>query len=233
MLVTGHRLDKKLEDKSFTLQVLNNSIEQVTSEKLLGVQIDTNLTFDDRIDELTKKVAQKIGVLKSIKSNLPIKEWKLIYNSMIKSIMSYGSTVWGSCLNESIEKVFKMQKRAARVILDADMKERSSVIFKKLNWLPIRDEIAIRKYCLIYKRINSAVPDYINDILKRNADLHTRLTRNASINLVCPKFKRETEGGRTFQVTSAKLWNSIPVDIKKRNSYSSFNLAIRKYFLVK
>ena len=70
------------------------------------------------------------------------------------------------------------------------------------------------KCCRIYKRINGAVPDYIDDILKRNADLHTRSTRNASINLVCPKFKRETEGGRTVEVTSTRLWNSIPVDIR-------------------
>ena len=126
-----------MEDKSLTLQVLNNSIEQGTSEKLLGVRIDTNLTFDDRIDELSKKVAQRIGVLMSIKRNLPIKERKLFYNSMIKSIMLYGSTVWGSCSNESIDKIFKLQKRTTRVILDADMKERSSVMFKKLNWLPI------------------------------------------------------------------------------------------------
>ena len=117
--------------------MLNNSIEQGTSEKLLGVRIDTNLTFDDRIDELSKKVAQRIGVLMSIKRNLPIKERKLFYNSMIKSIMLYGSTVWGSCSNESIDKIFKLQKRTTRVILDADMKERSSVMFKKLNWLPI------------------------------------------------------------------------------------------------
>ena len=106
--------------------------------------------------------------------------------------------------------IFKLQKRAAHVILEADMKERSSVMFKKYNWLPIRDEIAICKYCLIYMRINGAVPDYIDDILNRNADLHTRSTRKVSINLVCPKFKRETEGGRTFEVTSARLWNSIP-----------------------
>ena len=54
-------------------------------------------------------------------------------------------------------------------------------------------------------RISGAVPHYIDNILKRNA----------SINLVCPKFKREAEGGRTFEVTNARLWNSIPVDIRK------------------
>ena len=58
----------------------------------------------------------------------------------------------------------------------------------------------------------------IDNMLKRNSDFHSRSTRNASI-MVCAKFKRETEGGKTFEVTiSAKLWNSIPVDIRKMNS---------------
>ena len=200
-LVTGRRLDQKLDDNCFTL---------------LEVRIDNNLTFDDHIDELSKNVARRIGVLKSIKRNLPIKARKLFYNSLIKLIMLCGGTVWGSCSNESIVKIFKFQKRAARVILDANMKERNSIMFKKLNWLPIRDETAICECCLIYKRINGPVPDYIDDILKRNADLHTRSTRNASVNLVCPKFKSKTEGERTFEVTSSRLCNSIPVDIGKK-----------------
>ena len=59
--------------------------------------MDSNLLFDDHIDELCKKVAQRIGVLvKNIRKNLPIKERKLFFNSMIKPIMLYGSTVWDS-----------------------------------------------------------------------------------------------------------------------------------------
>ena len=128
MLVTDHLLDKKLGDKS---------TEQVMSEKFLEVRIDTNLTFDDYIDELREKVAQRIGVLKSMKRNLPIKEQKLFYNSIIKSIMLYGSTVWGSCSNENIDKDIQFaEKSRAYMTLDADMKERSSVMFKKLNLLP-------------------------------------------------------------------------------------------------
>ena len=34
--------------------MLNDCCEQVTSEKLLEVRIDINVTFDDLIDELSK-----------------------------------------------------------------------------------------------------------------------------------------------------------------------------------
>ena len=96
------------------------------------------------------------------------------------------------------------------------MFESSNSLFKQLNWLTNSDEIEIRKCCLIYKRIYGLTPDYIDNILVRNADLHLRTTRHSNVNLVCPRYKRESEGGRTFQVSATKLWNTIPTNIKKR-----------------
>ena len=81
--------------------------------------------------------------------SLPIEERKLFFNSMIKPVMLCGSTVWDSCSRANIEKIYKLQKRAARVILEADMYESSNSLFKQLNWLTISDEIEIRKCCLI------------------------------------------------------------------------------------
>ena len=94
---------------------LGNSIEQVNSDRLLGLIIDGKLNCEERIDELSRKLAQRLGVL--AKKNLLIKERKLCYNSMIKRIMLYGSIVWDSCSSENIDKIYKLQERAARVIL--------------------------------------------------------------------------------------------------------------------
>ena len=52
-------------------------------------------------------------------------------------------------------------------------------------------------------------------------------------NLVCPSYNRETEGGRTFQASGTKLWKSIPLDIRKKDSIGSFKSSVRKYFLAK
>ena len=109
LLVTGKRLDSKLNLHPLNLTAHGNSINQVKSEILLGLTIDSNLNFNNHIDILCKKVSQRIGVLKNIKKNLPIKERILFFNSMIKPIMLYGSPVWDSC---SLV-ISKLQKRAA------------------------------------------------------------------------------------------------------------------------
>ena len=114
-LVTGQRLEKKLDSQTLNLMSLGNSIEQVNSDRLLGLIIDGKLNCEERIDELSRKLAQRLGVL--AKKNLLIKERKLFYNSIIKPIMLYGSIVWDSCSSENIDKIYKLQERAARVIL--------------------------------------------------------------------------------------------------------------------
>ena len=47
-----------------------------------------------------------------------------------------GSSVWVSTSVDNLNKVFRLQKRAARVILNADTRANSVDLFRELNWLP-------------------------------------------------------------------------------------------------
>ena len=116
---------------------------QVCAEKLLGIKLDEQLNFNQHINDLCRKLSQRIGVLNTIKRNLPINEQKLFYNAMTKPIMLYGSCVWSSTSCDNINRIHKLQKRAARVILNAGREERSANLFEQLNWLPPKDEIML------------------------------------------------------------------------------------------
>ena len=78
LLVTGKRLEKKALDKDLKISCNGTEIEQVTSQKLLGVKLDSHLSFTEHIDGVCKKVSQRIAVLKKIKRNLPLAERKLV-----------------------------------------------------------------------------------------------------------------------------------------------------------
>ena len=74
----------------------------------------------------------------------------------------------------------------------------------------------------LYKRINGYLPNYLNEHLILNNKRHSRNTRYSSINAVCPKYRRETEGGRSFAVSATRLWNSTPIEIRKLDSVACF-----------
>ena len=57
----------------------------------------------------------------------------------------------------------------------------------------------------------------------------SRTSRYGKITVVCPKYNREMEGGKSFLISAAKLWNSIPTDIRScsnigtsKNKYRTF-----------
>ena len=144
MLATGKWLDKKLEQPQLQLKLNASELEQVNSQKLLGVTIDSKLSFDDHIDNFCSKLSQRIAVLSRIKRFLSLKQRIAYYNAMIKQEMLYASTVWSSCSLGKLQRVFRLQKRAARVILDADTRANSVKLCKELNWFPVHLEVKIK-----------------------------------------------------------------------------------------
>ena len=79
-----------------------------------------------------------------------------------------------------------MQKRAARIILEAQRTSRTVTLFNNLSWIPSYNEAYIKRCELAYKRINGTLPDYLNASLRKNSDVHQRTTRNRNLNLLCP-----------------------------------------------
>ena len=62
------------------------------------------------------------------------------------SIANYEVYVTTSKCN--IRRIFRLQKRAARVILGLKMRDQRTVtLFKRLDWLPFYDEINVNKLC--------------------------------------------------------------------------------------
>ena len=54
-----------------------------------------------------------------------------------------------------------------------------------------------------------------------NKTQHNRSTRYASYNSICPYYKRETEGGCSFAVSAARLWNNVPLNTRKLDCIKS------------
>ena len=135
--------------------------------------------------------------------------------------MSYADVIWSSCDKDLLYRVLKLQKRAARIILHADRLAPSVTLFNKLGWIPFYEQSKINKCAIFYKRINGSLPNYLNEHLVINNSQHNRSTLYARYNFICPYYKRVTEGGRSFAVSAARLWNNVPLNTDKLDSVKS------------
>ena len=104
--------------------------------------------------------------------------------------MLYLSPIWSSRSKELPERVLRMQKRAARIILDAERTTRTLTMFYELNRILFFIEAYINRCSISFWRLEGTTPDYINSILKTNSEIHNRSTRFANLNFHCPVFKK-------------------------------------------
>ena len=73
------------------------------------------------------------GLLKKIMNYLPLKQRLLHYNALIRPVINYASVLWTNGDKESLERVLKFQKRAARVMMNAHPQAPSVPLFNRLN----------------------------------------------------------------------------------------------------
>ena len=96
-----------------------NKIEKVPKQKLLGIVIDDHLSWAPHIDYLCSTISSKISLLRHISIYVPQNIQKIFYQSYIQPLLDYGCNTWGNTTAANIERLSKLQKRAARIILNA------------------------------------------------------------------------------------------------------------------
>ena len=69
------------------------------------------------IDKLCKQVNIKINLLKSISHFLTLDMKKVFYTGYISLIIEYACIVWGIGNKTNSNRIIKLQKRAARIVL--------------------------------------------------------------------------------------------------------------------
>ena len=69
----------------------------------------------------------------------------LYYDAVLKPSFLYGSGVWSSTSKANLDSILRLQKRAARVILNAPANSRSVDLFNTLTWIPFYRESHINQ----------------------------------------------------------------------------------------
>jgi hypothetical protein len=205
----------------------NEKLKSTTNQKLLGVQIDSNLSWNAQVEETCKKVTRKITLLKQLSKYVPRSSLQIFYNSYILPIFDYGITVWGHTSDYNIDRLTRLQKRAARIILKAHYLTPSTQMFKELKWQPIRDRIKFHSATMVYKSLNGRAPEYMNDLLKV-IDNSVRTRSMTQKHLEVPRSNKKIHEG-SFSVYGPKLWNELPLEIRDSKTVQSFKNKLRQH----
>ena len=159
-------------------------IQSVEQQKLLGVVFDRSLTWDKQIDVICLNISRRITLLKLLSKYVDMESMKQYYNSYILPTLDYGCLIWGRCSTSTTLRLLKLQKRAARIILNVDILTPSKWLFQELNWLTFPKRVQYHTCNMVYKALNGQTPEYISDCFKKVSETHNRNLRSVDNNLL-------------------------------------------------
>lgn len=142
-----------------------------------------------------------------------------LVKTLIFPRLDYCSAVFCDLSNEQDLRLKRLLNRGVRYIFGLRRDERMSPYRERLNWLTPQSR---RKYmccCLLYKILAGDGPPYLaNHFSSHHTERPQRIvTRRLNI----PQFRTETYR-QSFQVSTAYLWNELPVDICNSPTLGSF-----------
>ena len=124
MLIASKRKLKQYSGNP-NITIGSHNVKQFINKKVLGIILDEELKWREHINAQCKKISKSIALLRRAKSFVNLKTLVTMYSSLVLPYFTYCSTVWSydSCIHSN--KLYKMQKRAARVITGSAYEIRS------------------------------------------------------------------------------------------------------------
>ena len=102
--------------EKLSVRIENFDIENSKCEKLLGIQIDSRLTFKNHVSTICKKTSQKLHALARISSYMNISQRRVIMKAFISSQFSYCPLVWMFHSRALNNRINKLHERSLRIV---------------------------------------------------------------------------------------------------------------------
>ena len=139
------------------IQINNIKLSFVKQYKFLGVFMDDNLSWEFQVNQVSNKISKLNGLLSRLRHFFPKRILKIIYNSLILSILNYGILCWGF---GSCERIKILQKKAIRNVNHSPYNAHTLPICKQLNVLLFDDLFDLACLKFFYKYKNKHLPNY-------------------------------------------------------------------------
>jgi hypothetical protein len=208
---------------------LNLDDHEITNEyrvDVLGIIIDYKLKFDLHLSAICRSAARQVNALRKLSSCLDEETRMIIYTSFIKSNFNYCPVVWHFCGITSSRKLENIQKRALRFVYNDYISSYDQLLQKaNMNTLYLcrLRSIAIETF----KIMNNIGPNYLSDLLEEKSHEHDMRSKR---NVTQPKVNSVSYGINSFRYKGAKIWNSLPNNLKHCLTLEEFKMLIKTWY---
>ena len=157
---------------------------------------------------------------------------KTLYYSFVYPYFHYNVEAWGNSYKKYTEPLFRLQKRAVRVIAGASKNSHSEPLFQQLNILNLEKLHHLSVQMLMFKWYHNSLPDIFDSFFKPVSHRHrTRLATSISVLLERPKDLSSDLGMRSIRYRGVLCHNHLSSKISYYIPIQTYKLHLERFLM--
>ena len=198
----------------------------------LGMIFDKELNMKCHIFDVSKVAHYHLRNIAKLKHHLPKETLEVLVHAFISSRIDYGNSLFYGIPNSLLHKLQIVQNCAARIISGSHKCEHITPVLRSLHWLPVKFRVIFKILMLTFKCLHAQGPKYLSELLQVCVINRTLRSSEATV-LVVPRYNYVYSRNRAFSVCAPKLWNNLPVYVRKAESLTEFKKVLKTHLFLK
>ena len=213
MILTSARQHRVNGDYGIQLDTGSESILPSVNERLLGVHVANNFTWNEHILSMVRSLSLKNNGLQKVCKHANFKSRKMLANGLINSQLIYCVQLYGGTSDYLLNYLQVQQNRAARIVTRLEKCTEVGLLLQQVGWLSVRQLCVYHSLLLVFNTQDQKMPEYFCRKFTKRFPYATRRSKN---NFFSMENTPKSETSRTsFFHRSLVLWNGLPDEVKK------------------
>ena len=203
----------------------NNLIKSEKEQVLLGITIDSNLSFEEHSNNLCKKASQKLNALARISGYMDIQKRRTLMKSLIMSQFGYCPLIWMFHSRGLNNKINSIHQRALRITY-GDKTSTFQQLLEKDNSVSIHHRNLQVLATEMFKITNNLSPDTVKEMFQKRIVPCNLRSENT---FMSRQVNSVYHGTDSLSFLGPKIWEQVPQEIKESENIAIFKSKIKKW----
>ena len=211
-----------------SIKIGDENINSSSTARNIGAIFDDKLTLKDHVHSVCKACYLHLRHLGKIRPFLTKDASVTLVHAFIASKLDHMNAILYGIPKYLLNKYQRIQNNAARIVTKSKCRDHITPILAQLHWLPVDKRVEYKILLTTFKALHGLSPGYIRDLIEpyqpprslRSLDLHM---------LRQPRSRTKSYGDKSFSVSAPRLWNKIPLHLRRNTELESFKSDLKTH----